>query len=405
MCVKRKSTSELIISIIIPVYNTKDYLSRCIESVLNQTYQNIEIILVDDGSTDGSDQICDIYKEKDSRIIVLHKENQGNMGARKAGVEVANGEYIGFIDSDDWIEPDMYERLSFCAKQSNSDVVCSGYFVEENDSISTMNDGVQRGKYKKENNYTILIENLIYEKGSERRGISMSLCNKIIRKDIAKQVVLDVDDDIQILEDALCVYSSILRASSTYVMNECFYHYCMREGSILHSKDEEYFIKINLAYNALKQEVEKYSEYKDILIPQLGKMMVDYLAKGINYYFDFGVRVSIPYYLFPFDKIKSGTRVILYGAGRFGQTYYKQIMNSKAFIFVAWVDKNYEEFQKKGMPVESIESINVREYDCIFLGVQDEGTADSMTNSLLRLGVDPTKIIWEKPRSIFSIVS
>ena len=102
------SMKNVKISVIIPVYNVIDFLKECLGSVLNQTYKNLEIILVDDGSTDGSSQICDEYKKKDRRIQVIHKENGGLSDARNAGIKIAQGEYFSFIDSDDWIHEDTY---------------------------------------------------------------------------------------------------------------------------------------------------------------------------------------------------------------------------------------------------------------------------------------------------------
>ena len=99
------------ISIIVPVYNVEKYLEKCIDSILNQSYQNLEIILIDDGSTDNSGSICDEYKKKDQRVQVIHQKNQGQSSARNAGLNIAKGSYIGFVDSDDWIEQNMYEKL------------------------------------------------------------------------------------------------------------------------------------------------------------------------------------------------------------------------------------------------------------------------------------------------------
>ena len=100
------------ISVIVPIYNVKEYLDKCISSICNQTYKNLEIILVDDGSTDGSATICDAFAKKDDRIVVIHKENGGLTSTRKAGVNIATGKYIGFVDGDDWIDEDMYEEKS-----------------------------------------------------------------------------------------------------------------------------------------------------------------------------------------------------------------------------------------------------------------------------------------------------
>lgn len=115
------------ISVIVPVYNVETYLRECIDSIINQTYKNLEIILVDDGSTDSSPAICDQYAQKDRRILVIHKGNGGASDARNAGLDVATGDYIGFIDSDDYIEADMYEVLLNNAIKYKADISCCRY--------------------------------------------------------------------------------------------------------------------------------------------------------------------------------------------------------------------------------------------------------------------------------------
>ena len=111
-----------LISIIIPVYNVEKYLAKCVESVINQTYKKIQIILIDDGSTDNSGKICDDFKLKDNRIEVIHKKNGGLSDARNAGLKIVKGDYIGFIDSDDYIEKDMYETLLCLLIENNADI-------------------------------------------------------------------------------------------------------------------------------------------------------------------------------------------------------------------------------------------------------------------------------------------
>ena len=119
---------NVLISIIVPVYNVENYLPRCVDSILAQTYRNLEIILVDDGTRDASDKICDAYAARDSRIRVIHKENGGLSSARNAGIEIARGEYLGFVDSDDWIEPEMYELLLEKALQYDVKLVVGGRY-------------------------------------------------------------------------------------------------------------------------------------------------------------------------------------------------------------------------------------------------------------------------------------
>jgi len=117
---------EILLSVIVPVYNVEAYLSRCVDSILAQTYENLEILLVDDGSTDGTSALCDTLAKKDGRIRVLHKENGGSSSARNLGIAHARGEYIGFVDSDDYVEPQMYQELYDCIEQCQTDIAQIG---------------------------------------------------------------------------------------------------------------------------------------------------------------------------------------------------------------------------------------------------------------------------------------
>lgn len=127
------SKVELAISIIVPVYNVEKYLNRCLDSILNQTFTDFELILVDDGSTDNSGIICDEYKTKDNRIKVIHKENGGLSSARNAGLDIARGRYIGFVDSDDFISKDMYQILYNEAEKNKADMImCEFKKVDKN---------------------------------------------------------------------------------------------------------------------------------------------------------------------------------------------------------------------------------------------------------------------------------
>lgn len=399
----RQHLSESLISIIIPIYNTCTTLPRCVESVLQQTYSSLEVILVDDGSTDNSSDICKRYQNRDHRVRVIHKENGGNTSARKAGVEIANGDYIGFVDSDDWIEPEMYETLVYYAKRFDADIVSTGYYIENGKSVSRILDGIPCGIYEKEKNYDALIRNLVFVEESEIRGLSMSLCNKIMKKSTLIYGMNQLSNDIQILEDAICVYKAVMNANRVYLSNDCFYHYCMRTGSILHSKDEDYFIKINQAYKELKKEVQCYPAYLNFLMPQLGKLMADYLIKGINYFFDFGIKVSIPYYLCPLGMIPSGSKIVLYGAGKLGRSYYEQLGENKTYTLVAWIDQNAMEKQSEGLEVLPLEALYSIEYDFVLLGAQKSGIAENMKNTLIKMGVEGKKIVWQEPESIVRI--
>ena len=128
--------NEPLVSVIVPVYKVEKYLDKCVESIVGQTYKNLEIILVDDGSPDNCPAMCDKWADRDSRIKVIHKQNGGVSSARNAGIDAVQGEFIGFVDSDDWLEPDMYDCLVKNALEYNADISRCGYFVDWSDHTS-----------------------------------------------------------------------------------------------------------------------------------------------------------------------------------------------------------------------------------------------------------------------------
>ena len=132
-----------LISIIVPIYNSENYIKKCLDSILAQTYSNLEVILIDDGSTDNSYNICKDYQKKDNRIVLLQQKNAGVSRARNHGLEVAKGEYIGFVDSDDYIEPEMYEILLNSIIESNSKIAICNYYYENEDSKLYCGDSIK----------------------------------------------------------------------------------------------------------------------------------------------------------------------------------------------------------------------------------------------------------------------
>lgn len=168
-----------IISVVVPIYNSEPYLDKCIESIVNQTYENLEIILVDDGSPDNCRQICDKWAEKDNRIRVIHKENGGVSSARNAGLAAATGEFIGFVDGDDIIDADFYEFLLYEAIKNDADIsACSFKYFNPDGSVYKENDGyTDKAKF-------FSSDELLSEYFSCCIGQWVSFCNKIIKRSL-----------------------------------------------------------------------------------------------------------------------------------------------------------------------------------------------------------------------------
>lgn len=217
--------NNISISIIVPIFNKEKYLNECLNSILNQTLKSIEVILVDDGSTDDSKKICDKFLEKDKRIRYYYQKNEGLASARQTGIDKSKGEYIGFIDADDWIELNMYESMYNKAKEYNADIVfCNKIF--NNDSYKPSQD-LPSGYYNREKILSdVLPISLAYvDKKGEKRAVGWSNCRRIFRKQLLEENNIVFDKRFRRSQDLQLTFESILCANSFYSMcDEYLYH-------------------------------------------------------------------------------------------------------------------------------------------------------------------------------------
>ena len=236
------------VSIIIPVYNTSKYLDRCMNSVLRQTLTNIEIILVDDGSTDNSGELCDTYLDKDERVVVLHKENGGLTSAWKAGAEVSIGEFIGFVDSDDWILADMYETMYQAAIKEKAEIVCCGIkHVFEKEVRAPWDDEMNLPKdtYTKEEMAQEIFPGLINNGHFMGRGLQPNRVSKIVKRKLVISNMEFCDNRVSVGEDYQFSLAVFLDASKIHVLkNYLPYYYWMNTGSMTGGFDFAYMDKI-----------------------------------------------------------------------------------------------------------------------------------------------------------------
>lgn len=211
---------EMKISVVVPVYNVERFLRDCINSIRNQTYQNLEIILVDDGSTDSSAGICDEYEKMDTRIKVIHKCNGGLSDARNTGIGLAKGEYISFVDSDDWIRKDAYQILSDRIRQFRADIVCFGMTELYERSRNVLYLPKSSGVADTEGALKMLMLG---------NGCGPSACNKLFKRRIFEKIRFPAG---KISEDIAVMYQVFDQAKQVGFVNECLYYYRHRRGSI-----------------------------------------------------------------------------------------------------------------------------------------------------------------------------
>jgi glycosyltransferase involved in cell wall biosynthesis len=214
------------LSIIIPIYNIENYLKVCIDSVLQQTFNDFEVILVDDGSPDGCPAICDEYVAVDERLRVIHKQNGGLVSARKAGVKAARGEYIGFVDGDDWIDNNMYAEMCAAAKKYNADIVQCGLYRE---FVSGKRDKVgspfENGFYDKQRMIETIYPKMIFNGLNSGECIMPGVVVKIIKTEIVMKNLPVIPNTISIGEDMALTYPCYLDANSVYLLTDRYFYY------------------------------------------------------------------------------------------------------------------------------------------------------------------------------------
>ena len=216
-----------LISIIVPIYNVEKYLNKCIESIVNQTYENIEIILIDDGSNDNSGIICDEYAKKDNRIIVVHKENGGVSSARNKGLKIAKGEWISFVDADDWIEQTFCQTLLNKVTQEQADIALCGYNRITDNRIEKINA----------NNQEVFLNSNEYLVKSLNPQTGFGFCHmKLIKKEVLKSI--SFNERIEVGEDALFNIQLSTYIKKAVFLKQPLYNYRINNQSVVKRYDE-----------------------------------------------------------------------------------------------------------------------------------------------------------------------
>lgn len=437
------------ISVIIPVFNAEKYLEEVITDLTAQTLRDIEIILINDGSTDKSLQILERYKKQDDRISVISQSNQGAGSARNTGMNVAKGKYLLFLDADDRFEKNLLERCYIKAIETEADIVLytGDAFDYATEKKSPMPWLLQWGKYK-----DCLLENgLIGQKKNDilYQITNSTVWNKLFRSEFVKENALRFQE-IYVVDSLYFVMLAMAYARKTAVLNESLIHYRKNNptGQLKnHDKNPsgiyEALLKVRehlIAGNVYKDVEDSYINYaaescvtrfhffssldseKELYIilheeglsklgieegmERIGSTAIREKCREIS-------RLDYEEYRFQKDEkryacglstfdmyamqdfpIAYASRIVLYGAGNVGKSYFIQIMNLGKYRLVSWVDQQYE---KCGYPVEAPERIQSLDYDAVIIAVLKESIYFSIRDFLKKLGVEEDKIYWKEP--------
>lgn len=223
------------VSVIVPVYRTQAWLDRCVESITRQTFTNLEILLIDDGSPDDCPAICDRWAKKDARIRVLHKKNGGLMAAWMDGVRMSTGRYLCFVDSDDWIDACMVEKLMEAASDGVREILCGNYVQEEKNRSLCIIQPMPPGVYEGEALKTRLFGRLL---GEEKRPVTLSRCMKLFSRELIEENLQWCDPALVMAEDVNITLPAFLDARRVVLLEgACYYHYLYLRESMAHRYD------------------------------------------------------------------------------------------------------------------------------------------------------------------------
>lgn len=431
------------VSVIIPVYNTEEYLRECLDSVCGQSYEQLEILLINDGSTDHSGQICREYAQKDKRIIVIDKPNGGNTSARKAGVERATGEFLCFVDSDDWVEKDMVEVLLAAVVENQTELVVSNFIYEYQDTKMQKRGGgtLEAGVYTGENYMNIFIPRMFYGGPVNGWGIWPTLWGKLYRRETFKPYILELDERIFYGEDTAALYPFCLSIENGVVLQKELYHYRIRENSVSARKNPRIFDNLCCLHDYLYESFSK-STQSEILLENLKYYLLVLFNHAVNMQTCFSGNVEtihwqkpkdlrklvLPVYqkpennskeavsteekytwnsiwLFPFSRIPKSAKFIVFGAGYIGKSFAWQLRRSKRMEqWVAWMDNAGVCEKESSLDLVCVDKIDQYEYDYIILAAANQEVEEKMRAVLVKRGVPVEKILWEYPEQLSGIL-
>ncbi len=370
-------SKDIKLSIIVPVYNVESYIRRALDSLLGQTYDNLEIILVDDGSTDSSGKICDEYAAKDERIIVIHKENGGIVSARKAAVLAVTGEYVINFDSDDWIEPDAYESVVKRIEEHHPDVVAFGYTKEYADFIEEYPLEFPQGYYSADQ-FWKLFNDSVKESLFFKQPIDMSQWDKAIKTELIRKHQLNCSEKLRKNVDDAVIFPCLLDIEDIYIDSGCWYHYCVRKTSILWKNGtEDYERYLRLAKQLLmsikdSRGREKVSK-EFVLYKLLHHLILDVPEKM------FGEKECKIY-----PELKKGCNIIVYGKGVFANRMMERIRELNYCNIVDNIDSK---------DVERLEQIDGSTYDYVVVAVFNAGIVKSIFKALETYRIPKGKLL------------
>lgn len=373
------------LSVIVPLYNSEQYIEQCIKSIQNQSYRDIQIIIVDDGSTDNGVEICRKLSKEDGRIKIIQQENQGLLRARYTGLVNCETEYATFVDADDFISEESY-IYSIDAMENDVDMIMfeiSRYYNERYSKREK--SSLPPGYYDRKRIEKEAYSHLFWGFEKERWGIECSLCVRIVKTHLLREQYKKVRKyKFYFGEDAAVSYPLFLYIKDMEMINRCYYMHRQRAQKKCppYITDESYFEKVYELYQYLKSEFSTQPEEYNFL-QQLDYYYM-YMVNNKKKKYDDSSKEKYTF-LFPFNRLPQNKVVLLYGAGGVGKDYYNQIREYDFCKKIIWVDKNAEGIGDKR--VVSSSNIPNEEFDYVIVAHSDASICKEIEDSLVSMGI------------------
>lgn len=381
-----------LLSVIVPIYNSQGCLERCIRSLLSQTYRELEIILVNDGSLDCSGEMCNQYAKEYENIVAVHQKKSGVNIARKKGLQYAKGKYVTFMDSDDWIETNFFEILMSLMMKENADMVTSNVIVETKEGLKKQNSAIKTGLYTKEEINEIIFPNMIYDDVAKKPGIFAYIWGKIMIRDQLIDNIGDLDERLIYGEDGAIIFPMLAKIDKLLVIDYAGYHYIQHDASMTHNLSLDLFHNVKYLEKYLTTKFKTLGKY-ELVETQIRYFIRDLLYRIIkmNYNIDCGKILCVP----PYELIPKDSSLVIYGAGKAGKEFMRLLLQNHYAKVIAWVDQ-YFEGKMYSYKIEKPENIKDKKYDYILIALTDEKKVCEVKDYLFSIGIDEKKILWKE---------
>lgn len=379
-----------LITVIVPIYNLDAYLYQCVKSILEQTYKHLEIILVDDGSTDNALEICEYFRKLDSRVTLIAKPNGGLVSARKAGLNISTGKYVFYVDGDDWISNDCIEQYHELACAYDADIVVGDYNRELLGNFVTVRNLIEPGFYDRAQIEQYILPRMISSGDFFSHGLKTYSWGKLYKRSVILDLQNQIPDEVMLAEDAALIYPAVFNSQKVYISDITACNYRQRPNSILKSTnfDINEFNRIAVAFQYLANFF-KLSDDKYCLLRQLQSYffaLVTIRSGGFLGSINFYQKIKI------FGDIAPGSNLAIYNSGSFGQHVYKQLRKNEFFKLVGWFDVDYKENNILNMNVDNPQDIYKYDFDYLLVPSFDRELSLQAAALLSKYKIDHSKI-------------